>query len=87
VTPIKALGFLGLVLVSFGLSRAAATGADSNRLEGLLVPVAFLLVAVPLVYLAIRWTPSGPIRWSLVLLVTALPSIVAVQLLASWVLQ
>jgi hypothetical protein len=48
--------------------------------------MAFLLVAVPLVYLAIRWTPSGPIRWSFVILVVALPSIVAVQLLAFWVL-
>jgi hypothetical protein len=86
VSPLRVVGLLGLVTVSIWVSRAAAAGVDSNRLDGLLIPLVFLVVAVSLVYPVIRWTRPGLIRWAFLMLVLALPLVVAVHLFAFWVL-
>jgi len=79
-------GIACLVVVSIGVSRSAAAGIDPNRPEGLVVALAFLLVAVPLAYLVIRWTRPGLVRWAFLWLVLALPLVVTVQLFAFRVL-
>ena len=63
LTPLKIIGLFGLVAVSFVLSMSAAFAVGPGDSQSLLISLAFLLVTVPLVYFAVRWTKPGWVRW------------------------
>jgi len=86
LTPLKTIRLFALVVMSGVTSMAAAFAVGPGDSEGLLISLGFLLVTIPLAYLAVRWTKPGWVRWSFLTLIVALPIVVGIQVVASQVL-